>query len=69
MFYLFQQPKINPDYIDEKVIDAHIIPDNVLFLGPTNENEQFRTMAFTDMLKVEAFISSSEQGESTKRKK
>lgn len=51
------------------MIDAHIIPDNVLFLGPTNENEQFKTLAFTDMLKVVAFLSSAEEGDKTKCKK
>jgi len=51
-----------------KVIDAHIVPDNVLFLGPTNENEQFKTLAFTDMLKVVAFIKSAQEGDKIKCK-
>lgn len=51
-----------------KVIDAHIIPDNVLFLGPTSENEQFKTLAFTDMLKVFSSFSSAEEADKTKRK-
>jgi len=50
------------------VIDAHIVPDNVLFLGPTNENEQFKTLAFTDMLKVFASLSKAEEGDKTKCK-
>jgi len=49
-----------------KVIDAHVVPDNVLFLGPTNENEQFKTLAFTDMLKVFASLSKAEEGDKTK---
>ncbi|XP_025408255.1 fasciclin-1 isoform X3 [Sipha flava] len=59
-------PKVRPEKIDVKVIDAHIIPDNVLFLGPTNEGEQFETLAFTDMLKVVAFFSKAEEGDKTK---
>jgi len=51
-----------------KVIDAHIVPDNVLFLGPTNEEEQFKTLAFTDMLKVFASLSKAEEGDKTKCK-
>lgn len=48
------------------MIDAHVVPDNVLFLGPTNENEQFKTLAFTDMLKVFASLSKAEEGDKTK---
>jgi len=51
-----------------KVIDAHIVPDNVLFLGPTNEEEQFKTLAFTDMLKVFASLSKAVEGDKTKCK-
>lgn len=51
-----------------KVIDAHIVPDNVLFLGPTNEEEQFKTLAFTDMLKVFASLSKAAEGDKTKCK-
>lgn len=50
------------------MIDAHIVPDNVLFLGPTNEEEQFKTLAFTDMLKVFASLSKSVEGDKTKCK-
>lgn len=45
------------------MIDAHVIPDNVLFLGPTTEGEKFNTLAFTDMLKVFASITSLRQGD------
>lgn len=45
------------------MIDAHVIPDNVLFLGPTAEGEKFNTLAFTDMLKVFASITSLRQGD------
>lgn len=51
-----------------KVIDAHVVPDNVLFLGPTDENTQFDTLAFTDMLKVVASLSKAEEGDKTKCK-
>ncbi|XP_050541767.1 fasciclin-1 isoform X2 [Daktulosphaira vitifoliae] len=58
--------RANFDIIDKQIIDAHIIPDNVLFLGPTNEGEQFKTLAFTDMLRVVAFFSSNEDAGRTK---
>lgn len=50
------------------MIDAHIIPDNVLFLGPTVEGEQFKTSAYTDMLKVSASLSSATEGDKVKCK-
>lgn len=59
---------MRPEKIDAKVIDAHIVPDNVLFLGPTAEGEEFKTLAFTDMLRVDAYITKSEDGERTKCK-
>ncbi|KAL4122907.1 hypothetical protein QTP88_015158 [Uroleucon formosanum] len=59
-------PKVKPEKIDVKVIDAHIVPDNVLFLGPTNEDEQFKTLAFTDMLKVFSSLSKAAEGDKTK---
>lgn len=48
------------------MIDAHVVPDNVLFLGPTNEGDTFRTLVFTDMLKVNAFFTKTEEGDKTK---
>ncbi|VVC43692.1 FAS1 domain [Cinara cedri] len=53
-----ENTKIRFDKIDEKVVDAHVIPDNVLFMGPTDEHTQFKTLAFTDMLRVFASIAS-----------
>lgn len=50
------------------MIDAHIVPEHVLFLGPTNEGERFETLAFTDMLKVVAIFSKSEEGDKSKCK-
>lgn len=59
---------MRPEKIDVKVIDAHVVPDNVLFLGPTDENIPFDTLAFTDMLKVVASFSKAEEGDKTKCK-
>lgn len=46
------QKKSRSDAIDGKVIDAHVIPEKVLFLSPTPEHKIFETTAFTDLLKV-----------------
>ncbi|XP_050421905.1 fasciclin-1 isoform X2 [Adelges cooleyi] len=59
-------PKTKFEKIDAKVVDAHVVPDNVLFLGPTTEGEQFKTLAFTDMLKVVDSVSSADEGDKTK---
>lgn len=66
--FFFQHPKARFEKVDAKVIDAHIVPENVLFLGPTAEGEQFKTLAFTDMLRVDAYLSKSEEGEKTRCK-
>lgn len=44
--------KSTSNAIDSKVIDAHVIPDKVLFLNPTPEYEIYRPTAFTDLVKV-----------------
>lgn len=67
-FFPIKHPKARFEKVDAKVIDAHIVPDNVLFLGPTAEGEQFKTLAFTDMLRVDVYISKSEDGEKTRCK-
>ncbi|KAK7601734.1 hypothetical protein V9T40_009175 [Parthenolecanium corni] len=44
--------KVKTDLIDEKIIDAHIIPGKALFLNPTPESKSFETTAFTEFLKI-----------------
>lgn len=46
------QKKVKTDLIDEKIIDAHIIPGKALFLNPTSESKTFETTAFTEFLKI-----------------
>jgi len=46
------QPPPRPEKIDEKVIDGHVIPREVLFTSAAREDVEHETLAFTDMLKV-----------------
>lgn len=46
------QPPPRPEKIDEKVIDGHVIPKEVLFTNAAQEDVEHETLAFTDMLKV-----------------
>lgn len=46
------QRKIKTELIDQKIIDAHIIPGRALFLNPTSESETFETAAFTEFFKI-----------------
>ncbi|XP_047100720.1 fasciclin-1 isoform X1 [Schistocerca piceifrons] len=46
------KPLPRPEKIDQKVIDGHIIPNHVLFTSATPLDEEYETLAFTDMLRV-----------------
>ncbi|XP_046682361.1 fasciclin-1 isoform X3 [Homalodisca vitripennis] len=46
------QPPPRPEKIDEKVIDGHVIPREVLFTNAAQEEVEHETLAFTDMMKV-----------------
>lgn len=46
------QPEPRPQKIDQLVIDGHVLPDQVLFTAPTPDNTPYRTLVFSDNLKV-----------------
>ncbi|XP_076287774.1 fasciclin 1 Fas1 domain-containing isoform X3 [Lasioglossum baleicum] len=45
-------PAPRPEKVDRVVIDGHVIPNHVLFTSPTPENVPYKTLAFTDNVKV-----------------
>ncbi|XP_014367289.1 fasciclin-1 isoform X2 [Papilio machaon] len=46
------KPTARSDFIDEKVIDGHVIPHHVLFTKATPEGQEFESLAFSDNVKV-----------------
>lgn len=54
--------------IDEKVIDAHVIPRQALFLKPTPYHEIFKTIAFGEFFKVTVSFPGDVIAHSEKRK-
>ncbi|XP_024946064.1 fasciclin-1 isoform X4 [Cephus cinctus] len=46
------QPSPRPQKVDQKVVDGHIIPDHILFTAPTQHDVPFRTLAFSDNIRV-----------------
>ncbi|KAH0947978.1 hypothetical protein HN011_007457, partial [Eciton burchellii] len=46
------KPEPRPQKIDQLVIDGHVLPDQVLFTAPTSDNVPYRTLVFSDNLKV-----------------
>lgn len=56
------QPASRAEMIDDKIIDGHVVPGKVLFIGATHLDEQFETLAFGDMMKVTvSFTNGGEQ--------
>lgn len=51
-FDISLQPTARSDFIDEKVIDGHVIPHHVLFTKATPESQEFESLAFSDNVKV-----------------
>jgi fasciclin 1 len=51
------QPPPRPEKIDMKVIDGHVIPNQVLFIRPTPTGEEYDTMAFGDNIRVQVSFS------------
>lgn len=45
-------PAPRPEKVDRVVIDGHVIPNHVLFTSPTPDNVPYKTLAFTDNVKV-----------------
>lgn len=60
------QPHPRPDRIDKKVIDGHVISEQVVFTGSAPTEEPFETLAFDDNIKVT--ISFFTQGEGANMK-
>ncbi|XP_050456093.1 fasciclin-1 isoform X2 [Cataglyphis hispanica] len=46
------KPIPRPQKIDKQVIDGHVVPNEVLFTAPTPENTEYKTLVFSDNLKV-----------------
>lgn len=46
------QPEPRPQKIDKQVIDGHVIPNEVLFTSPTPDSMEYKTLVFSDNLKV-----------------
>lgn len=60
------QPHPRPDRIDKKIIDGHVISEQVVFTGSAPTEEPFETLAFDDNIKVT--ISFFTQGEGANMK-
>lgn len=46
------KPEPRPQKIDKQVIDGHVLPNEVLFTSPTPDNVEYKTLVFSDNLKV-----------------
>ncbi|KAM0731398.1 Fasciclin-1 [Formica fusca] len=46
------KPEPRPQKIDKQVIDGHVLPNEVLFTAPTPDNTEYKTLVFSDNLKV-----------------
>ncbi|XP_011262800.1 fasciclin-1 isoform X4 [Camponotus floridanus] len=46
------KPEPRPNMIDKQVIDGHVLPNEVLFTSPTLANVEYKTLVFSDNLKV-----------------
>lgn len=55
---MYQVADTKNNKIDGKVIDGHIVQGSVLFTNPTPENNMYKTLAFTDLIKVFVSIQS-----------
>lgn len=60
--------KSRVDNVDEKVIDAHVIYNKVLFLNPTSENKIFETAAFSDSVKVVVSFPSGDNSDGIRKR-
>nr|XP_026496791.1 fasciclin-1 isoform X1 [Vanessa tameamea] len=56
------KPTTRSDLIDAKVVDGHVIPHHVLFTQATPETEEFKSMAFSDNVKVIISFTTSANG-------
>ncbi|CAL1681693.1 unnamed protein product [Lasius platythorax] len=46
------KPEPRPQKIDKQVIDGHVLPNEVLFTSPTPDNLEYKTLVFSDNLRV-----------------
>lgn len=60
------KPPPRPEKIDQKVIDGHVIPNQVLFTRATPKDQDFETLAFGDMLRVTISFTLQPDGKSTR---
>ncbi|CAK1546048.1 unnamed protein product [Leptosia nina] len=56
------KPTTRSDLIDAKVVDGHVIPQQVLFTHATPDNKEFESMAFSDNVKVIISFSTAMNG-------
>ncbi|CAG9559965.1 unnamed protein product [Danaus chrysippus] len=56
------KPTTRSDLIDGKVVDGHVIPHHVLFTQATPDGEEFKSMAFSDNVKVIISFTSTPNG-------
>uniref|UniRef100_A0A8D8ASC2 Fasciclin-1 n=1 Tax=Culex pipiens TaxID=7175 RepID=A0A8D8ASC2_CULPI len=60
------KPPPRPDMIDRKVIDGHVIPNNVIFTAPAPLDDPLETLAFEDNLKVTVTFFKQGEGKNAK---
>lgn len=65
-FSFLEQPPPRPDMIDRKVIDGHVIPNNVIFTAPAPLDDPLETLAFEDNLKVTVTFFKQGEGKNAK---
>jgi hypothetical protein len=60
------QPPPRPEKIDKKVIDGHVIPDQVIFTRATPGDAEFDTLAFGDMMRVTVSFTTQTEGKASR---
>lgn len=62
------KPPPRSDLFDARVIDAHVVPDRVIFTAAAPLNEPLETLTFEDNLKVKVTFFTQSEGRHTKSK-
>lgn len=62
------QPSTRSGKIDSKVIDGHVISGHALFTAPTPNDKAYKTLAFSDNIKVTVSFITEQDGKVTKSK-
>ncbi|XP_025602312.2 fasciclin-1 isoform X3 [Athalia rosae] len=60
------KPETRSGKIDQKVIDGHVISGHVLFTAPTPNDKPYKTLAFTDNIKVTVSFLTEQDGKATR---